>query len=45
MTRKISVVSALLSTLIAGCAAESVYYPDKLTQLDKNWLVTPDQAY
>ena len=45
MTRKISVVIALLSTLIAGCAAESVYYSDKLTQLDKNWLVTPEEAY
>lgn len=45
MTRKIAVVIALLSTLIGGCAAESVYYSDKLTQLDKNWLVTPDEAY
>ncbi|MBL6899316.1 MAG: hypothetical protein ISR30_05190, partial [Gammaproteobacteria bacterium] len=45
MTSKIFFNISLLSIFLAGCSHETIHYPDKLNELDKNWLVTPDEAY
>lgn len=45
MTSKIFFNISLLSIFLAGCSPETIHYPDKLNELDKNWLVTPDEAY
>ena len=45
MTSKNFFTISLLSIFLLGCSPEIIHYPDKLNELDKNWLVTPDEAY
>lgn len=45
MTSKNFFTISLLSIFLVGCSPETIHYPDKLNELDKNWLVTPDEAY